>query len=164
MSVSTEHDEGVKYDGRCMSISRHWISLHVLQLLLSLRSFVDQDAIRDATQIGRQVGEYVALRATSLVVLGRCWIRFTLINIFKGDARLSRKQAFLRIALPHIVEVFVKATVLVEEYRGALQLDCSRAVFFATSLKLAELDAEGVEFVEVHRLWASLRLRSRECA
>ena len=56
-------------------------------------------------------------------MLGRCWSRFILINIFKGDARLSRKQAFLRIALPHIVEVFIKATILVEEYRGALQLD-----------------------------------------
>lgn len=123
MSVSTEHDEGIKDYGRCMTVSRHRISLHVLQLLLSLLSFIDQDAIRDSTQIGRQVREYVTLRTVSFVMQRRYWICFTLIDIFKGNARLRCKQAFLGIPLPHIVEVFVKATVLVEEYRGALQLD-----------------------------------------
>ena len=76
-------------------------------------------------------------------MLGR-WNRFTPINIFKSDSRLSREQASLSIAFPHLVEIFVEATVLVEEYRGVLQLNCSRAVLFAAARVLAELDAEGV--------------------
>ena len=90
--------------------------------------------------------------------------RLTSVYISISDASLGCKQAFLSIAFLHLMEILLKAVVLIEEHGCAFQFDLSGAVLFIEAgRENAELDVEGVKLVEVQKSVATAP-RPCECA
>ena len=90
--------------------------------------------------------------------------RFTSVHISISNASLGCKQTFLSITLLHLMEMLLKAVVLVEEDGCAFQFDLGGAVFLIEAgRENAELDVEGVKLVEVQKSIAPAP-RPCECA
>ena len=123
MTITSKHEQTIEEDHSCVAIARHWVLIDLAQLRLSLqieRLIQNFEAAFHGTICTVAQGSLEALATKRIGMINR------VIGEDKTLAEMVDCDTFLEVALPHLREVALKASIVAEQDSCALHLAISR--------------------------------------